>query len=139
MERKYSPLTLINLEPEGELAKQARSKIKQMKNPVIVDKSTFRLSNLLRYIVGILLFCIGFAFEKYLPGSEIFSGWKTGGVLAGGGGILFSYTFFIDIGKKILDLYERYEYIKLSSKKQDAYQLNLSRSKNEEENLNDET
>jgi hypothetical protein len=106
------PITLLNLDPNSEKAKEIFNKLKTMKKPEIVDKKETRGTQIARFFTGILLIGIGFLVEKYFPESTITGDWKTGGVLIGSGAGILGMVFILMFANKALDLFERFYQIK---------------------------
>jgi hypothetical protein len=103
---------LLETDPNSESAEILRAKLTQMGKPIVVDKKTFRTTEVARILTSLFMIGVGFAVEFYFPNSKIVGDWSTGGsIIAAGTGIL-AMVFILLFANKGLDIYERFVSIK---------------------------
>lgn len=111
---------ILELDPNSETAEIVRAKLTQMGKPIVVDKKTFRTTEVARILTSLFMIGVGMVVEYFFPNSKIVGEWSTGGsIIAAGVGIL-AMVFVLLFANKGLDLYERFVLIKKQGEKPDA-------------------
>jgi len=105
---KINPKELLELDPTSSDAIHVRQALQRMKKPVVIEKKTFRSTEIARILTSLFMVGVGMTVEYYFPNSKIVGEWSTGGSLIAAGAGILAMVFILLFANKGLDLYERY-------------------------------
>lgn len=94
MKKKYSVKELVSLDPNS---KEAMELLQTKSNVEYVEYKLSKQSNIVRYIISVVMIALGFASAHYFPDVSI--GYKEitlTGLFAGGGVLMLTYQFLRD-------------------------------------------